>query len=62
VVGRKVYKCTSRDRNKKKALNKMRDNWTKIAQYVIKYKQKLERAAKKSDERDEKTESDKIKM
>jgi hypothetical protein len=28
----------------------MRDNWTKIAQYVIKYKQKWERAVKKSDE------------
>jgi hypothetical protein len=62
MVGRKVYKYIPRDRNKKKALNKMGDNWTKIAQYVIKYKQKLERAAKKSDERDEKTESDKIKM
>jgi hypothetical protein len=63
MVGRKVYKYISRDRNKKKKnLNKMRDNWTKIAQYVIKYKQKLEREAKKSDERDEKTESDKIKM
>jgi hypothetical protein len=39
----------------------MRDNWTKIAQYVIKYKQnikKWERAVKKSDERDETRESD----
>jgi hypothetical protein len=31
----------------------MRDNWTKIAQYLIKYKQKWERTVKKSDERDE---------
>jgi hypothetical protein len=30
--------------------NKMRDNWTKIAQYLIKYKRKLDRAVKKSDE------------
>jgi hypothetical protein len=29
----------------------MRDNWTKIACYLIKYKQKWERAVKKSDER-----------
>jgi hypothetical protein len=36
----------------------MRDNWTKTAQYLIKYKQKWERAVKKSDERDEKRESD----
>jgi hypothetical protein len=36
----------------------MRDNWTKIAQYLIKYKQKWERAVKKSDERDEMRESD----
>jgi hypothetical protein len=36
----------------------MRDNWIKIAQYLIKYKQKLERAVKKSDERDEIRESD----
>jgi hypothetical protein len=36
----------------------MRDNWTKITQYVIKFKQKWERAVKKSDERDEKRESD----
>jgi hypothetical protein len=36
----------------------MRDNWTKIAQYLIKYKQKLERSVKKSDERDEMRESD----
>jgi hypothetical protein len=26
----------------------MRDNWTKIAQYLIKYKQKWERAVKRS--------------
>jgi hypothetical protein len=36
----------------------MRDNWTKIAQYVIKYKQKWERTVKKSDERYEMRESD----
>jgi hypothetical protein len=36
----------------------MRDNWTKIDQYLIKYKQKWESAAKKSDERDEMRESD----
>jgi hypothetical protein len=38
----------------------MRENWTKIAQYLIKYeyKQKWERAVKKSDGRDEKEESD----
>jgi hypothetical protein len=36
----------------------MRDNWTKTAQYVIKYKQKWKRAVKKSDERDEMRESD----
>jgi hypothetical protein len=40
------------------ASNKMRDNWTKIAQYLITYKQKWERAIKKSDERDEIRESD----
>jgi hypothetical protein len=28
----------------------MRDNWTKTAQYLIKYKQKWERAVKNSDE------------
>jgi hypothetical protein len=39
----------------------MRDSWTKITQYVIKFKQKLERAVKKSDERDEKRKSDEIK-
>jgi hypothetical protein len=43
---------------KKIASNKMRDNWTKIAQYLIKYKQKWERAVKKSDKRDEMRESD----
>jgi hypothetical protein len=48
---------------KKIASNKMRDNWTKIAQYLIKYKQKWERVVKNSDERDEKRESDdEIKM
>jgi hypothetical protein len=36
----------------------MRDNWTKIAQYLIKYEQKWERVVKKSDERDEMRESD----
>jgi hypothetical protein len=36
----------------------MRDNWTKIAQYIIKYKEKWERAVKKSDERDETGESE----
>jgi hypothetical protein len=36
----------------------MRDNWTKIAQYLIKCKQKWERAVKKSDERDEKRDGD----
>jgi hypothetical protein len=41
----------------------MRDNWTKIAQCLIKYKQKWERAVKKSDEIEEKRESDEeIKM
>jgi hypothetical protein len=43
---------------KKRASNKMRYNWTKIAQYLIKYKQKSEREVKKSDERDEIRESD----
>jgi hypothetical protein len=43
---------------KKIDLNKMRDNWTKIAQYLIKYKQKWERVVRKSDERDEMRESD----
>jgi glutathione synthase/RimK-type ligase-like ATP-grasp enzyme len=44
MLGKKVYTCTSRDRNLKKlASNKMRDNWTKIVQYIIKYKQKWER-------------------
>jgi hypothetical protein len=48
---------------KKIASNKMRDNWTKITQYRIKYKQKWERVVKKSDERDAKRESDdEIKM
>jgi hypothetical protein len=37
---------------------KTRDNWTKIAQNLIEYKQKWERAVKKSDERDEVRESD----
>jgi hypothetical protein len=36
----------------------VRDNWTIIAQYLIKYKQKRERAVKKSDERDEMRASD----
>jgi hypothetical protein len=36
----------------------MRDKWTKVAEYVIKYKQKWEKAVKKSDERDEMRESD----
>jgi hypothetical protein len=58
MVGKKVYKYTSRDRNYKTASNKMRDNWTKVTQYLIKYKQKWERAVKKSDERDEMRESD----
>jgi hypothetical protein len=39
----------------------MRDNWTKIAQYLIKYKQKWGMTVKKSDERDEMRESDEIK-
>jgi DNA-directed RNA polymerase beta' subunit len=48
---------------KKITSNKTRDNLTKIAQYQIKYKQKWERAVKKSDERDEKRKSDEeIKM
>jgi hypothetical protein len=36
----------------------MRDNWTKIAQNLIKHKQKWERAVKRSDERGEMRESD----
>jgi hypothetical protein len=36
----------------------MTDNWTRIAQYLIKYKQKWERSVKKSDERDKMRESD----
>jgi hypothetical protein len=36
----------------------MRDNWTKVAQYQIKYKQKWEMAVKKSDERDGMRDSD----
>jgi hypothetical protein len=36
----------------------MRDNCTKIAQYLIKYKEKWERTVKKSDERDEMREND----
>jgi hypothetical protein len=43
---------------KKIASNKTRDNWTKTARYLIKYKQKWERAVKKSDERNEMRESD----
>jgi hypothetical protein len=43
---------------KKITSNKMRENWTKIAQYLIKYKQKWERPAKESDERDKMRESD----
>jgi hypothetical protein len=43
---------------KKIASNKMRENWTKIAQYLIKYKQIWDRSVKKSGERDEKRESD----
>jgi hypothetical protein len=43
---------------KKITSNRTRDNWTKIAQYLIKYKQKWERTAKKSDERDKMRESD----
>jgi hypothetical protein len=43
---------------KKIASNKTKDNWTKTAQYLIKYIQKLERAVKKSDERDGMRESD----
>jgi hypothetical protein len=38
MVGKKFYKYTSRDRNYKTASNKMRDNWTKVTQYLIKYK------------------------
>jgi hypothetical protein len=38
MVGKIVYWYTSRDRNKKIASNKMRDNWTKTAKYLIKYK------------------------
>jgi hypothetical protein len=40
----------------------MRDNWTKSAQYLIKYKQKWERAVKKTDKRDAKRDTDEIKM
>jgi hypothetical protein len=47
MVGKKVYKCTSRDGNENVASNKMRDNWTKTAQYLIKYKQKWERSVKR---------------
>jgi hypothetical protein len=36
----------------------MRDDWAKIAQFIIKYEQKWERAVKKIDERDEMRESD----
>jgi hypothetical protein len=58
MVGKNVYWYTSEIGITKIASNKMRDNWTKTAQYLIKYKQKFERAVKKSDERDEKRESD----
>jgi hypothetical protein len=48
---------------KKIASNKMRHNWTKITQYLIKCKQKWETSVKKSDKRDEKRDSDdEIKM
>jgi hypothetical protein len=47
MVGKKVYKCTSRDGNENVGSNKMRDNWTKTAQYLIKYKQKWERSVKR---------------
>jgi hypothetical protein len=41
----------------------MRDNWTKTAQHLIKYKQKWKSAVKKSDKRYEKRDSDdEIKM
>jgi hypothetical protein len=53
VVGKKVYWYTSEI-----GVTKIRDNWTKIAQCLIKYKQKLERAVRKSDERDETREND----
>jgi hypothetical protein len=43
---------------KKIASNKTRDNWTKIEKFLIEYKPKMERAVKKSDERNEKRESD----
>jgi hypothetical protein len=43
---------------KKIASNKMRDNWTKTVQYLIKYEQKWKSVVKKSDERDEMRESD----
>jgi hypothetical protein len=43
---------------KKIASNKMRHNWTKITQYIIKCKYKWERSVKKSHKRDEKRESD----
>jgi hypothetical protein len=36
----------------------MRDNWTKTAQHLIKYKQNWVRAVRKSDERYEMRESD----
>jgi hypothetical protein len=37
---------------KKITSNKARESWTKLAQYLIKYKQKWERSVNKSDERD----------
>jgi hypothetical protein len=58
MVGKKVYWYTSEIGITKTVSNKMRDNRTKIAQYLIKHNQKLERAVKKSDERDEMRESD----
>jgi hypothetical protein len=39
-----IFKFTSKHPEigiKKIASNKIRDNWTKIAQYLIKYKQKM---------------------
>jgi hypothetical protein len=52
MVGKKVYWYTSEIGTKKIASNKMKDNWTKTAQYPIKYKQKWERVVRKSDESD----------
>jgi hypothetical protein len=52
MVGKKVYYTSTHPEIgiKKIASNKTREKWTKIAQYLIKYKQKWERAVKKSDE------------